>query len=229
MIRLAPVLAVIAVLGLMPGPVVAQQETELCLRVEVTGDVDLSDRSAVQEGVTTGEILVTDVLDCDAVASPAPESQAPDSDVGTGAWVVGPIEVDPATGDRRASASLAAAEGTVWWGEPYTLTITCSLGIIDVAVTWLWELGPERLVDVETKIGDDQSTTEPWFNDGQSTSYGRDDEEFIQSLLGETLLSQQVALPQQVAVPQGGMAAVAVFDISGIENAVANVREACGS
>jgi hypothetical protein len=222
MTRLVPVLAVVAVLGLMAGPVVAQQETELCLRVELTGEVDLSDGSAVQEAVTTGEILVTDVLDCDAVAS-APASQAPPSDVNTGAWIVGPIEDDPVTGARRASAALVAAEGRVWYGDPFTLTVRCDLGITDVIVTWYWQLGPERLVNVDTRIGDAEFTTEPWFNDGQATSYGRDDVAFIKSLFGETRLTQQVAVKEM-----GTDLAVAVFDISGIEDAMANVREACG-
>jgi hypothetical protein len=169
----------------------------------------------------TGEILVTGVVPCDGASAP-PASPAPVSDGGTGAWVVGPIEENPVTGELRASASLSAAEGTVWFGDPYTLTITCDLGITDVIVTWLWNLGPERLVDVDTRIGDAEFTTEPWLNDGQATSYGRDDVAFIESLFGETRLAQQVGVPEL-----GTEKAVAVFDISGIENAVANVREAC--
>jgi hypothetical protein len=206
--------------------VVAQTETALCLRVQVAPDVDLTDASAVQEGIGTGEILVTDVVPCDAVTEPAASaasaaSTTPASEVDTGAWIVGPIEVDPETDDRRTQASLVAASGTVWYGDPYTLTIACAEGSTHVTVTWLWQLGPERIIDVDTWIGDGEVTREAWFNDGQATRYGSAETTFIESLFGETRLAQQVA------VPDAGLA-IAEFDITGIENAVANVRETCG-
>ena len=124
------------------------------------------------------------------------------------------------TEQRRAQASLIAESGTVWYGDPYTLTIACADGGTQLTVTWLWQLGPERLIDVATRIGDGEVTTEPWFNDGQVTGYGRADRAFIESLFGETRLALEVK------VPDAGVAS-AEFDITGIENAVANVREAC--
>jgi hypothetical protein len=218
--RLVQALAVVIVLTTVPVPVVAQTETALCLRVQAATDVDLTDASAVQEGIVWGDIVVTEVVPCDATTAPM-ASATPVSDVGTGAWIVGPIEVDPMTDDRRALVSLVAESGTLWNGDPYTLTIACADGSTELRVTWLWDLGPERLVNVDTRIGDGEVTREPWFNDGQSTSYGGADTTFIESLFGETRLAHQVQVP-------GGSPATAAFDISGIENAVASVREACG-
>jgi hypothetical protein len=209
-------LAVVVVLAAVAAPVAAQTDTPLCLRVQAAPDVDLTDASVVQ----AGEILVTDVVPCDAVIPPV-ESGTPVSDVGTGAWVVGPVEVDPMTDERRARASLVAESGAVWYGDPYTLTIACADGSTQLTATWHWQLGPERLINVNTRIGDGEVTTEPWFNEGQATGYGHVDSDFVESLFGETRLALQIEVPDEGP-------AIADFDITGIENAVANVREACG-
>jgi hypothetical protein len=216
--RTVRTLGVAIVLVAIAAPVVAQTDTNLCLRVQAAPDVDLSDAVAVQDAIVNGVIQVTGVIACEGAAAPA-ASAAPIPD--TGAWIVGPVEVDPMTDDRRAVATLIAESGTVWYGDPYTLSITCAGGSTELTVTWLWDLGPERLVDVDTRIGEGEVTTEPWFNSGQATSYGGSDTAFIESLFGETRLAQEV---QTV---DAGVAA-AVFDITGIEDAVANVRETCG-
>ena len=109
--RYVQALGVAIVLAAVAAPVVAQTETDLCLRVQAAPEVDLTDASAVQDGIGTGEILVTDVVPCEAVTAPV-ASATPVSDVGTGAWVVGPIEIDPMTDDRRALVHLDAESGT---------------------------------------------------------------------------------------------------------------------
>ena len=220
--RLVQALAVIIVLAAVAAPVVAQTETALCLRVRAAPEADLTAAAAVEDGIIFGDIVVTEVVPCDAVAGPM-ASATPVSEVGTGAWDVPPIEVDPMTDDRRALVSLVAASGTFWNGDPYTLTIACADGSTELTVTWLWDLGPERLIDVDTRIGDGEVTREPWFNSGQATSYGGADTTFIESLFGGTELALRVDVPGESLGE-----ATAGFDISGIENAVANVREACG-
>jgi hypothetical protein len=208
-------------LAALAAPVLAQTDADLCLTVQAAPGVDLTDASAVQDGIGTGEILVTAVVPCDAAAAPG-ATTAPVSEVGTGAWIVGPIEVDPMTDDRRAVASLVAASGTDWFGAPFTLTIGCTDGSTKLTVDWIREeLGPENLVNVDTRIGDGEVTTEPWFNGRHSTSYGGSETAFIESLFGQTQLAHRVQVTD-------GRLATAVFDITGIENAVANVRETCG-
>jgi hypothetical protein len=220
--RLVQALAVVIVLATVPVPVVAQTETVLCLKVHAATDVDLTDEAAVQEGIGTGEILVTDMLPCDAATAPV-SSATPASDVGTGAWIIGPVEVDPMTDDRRAQVSVTAQSGAFYDGEPYTLVIACDDGSTQLTVTWLWDLGPERLIDVDTRVGDGEVTREPWFNSGQATSFGGAESRFIESLFGETELALRVDVPGESLGE-----ATAVFDITGIENAVAVVREECG-
>jgi hypothetical protein len=90
-----------------------------------------------------------------------------------------------------------------------------------LSVGWGWKLGPEGTIDVDARIGDGEVTTEPWFNaTGWDTNYGGAESTFIESLFDETRLALQTT------TESGPVSAV--FDITGIVNAVANVREVCG-
>lgn len=217
--RFVQSLGVAIVLAAAAAPVVAQTDTNLCLRVQAAPEVDLTDASSVQDGIGTGKILVTEVVPCGAVAAP---STPPVSSVGTGAWDVRPIEVDPLTDDRSAIVYLAAGSGTMYSGAPITLMITCTGGSTDLSVDWGWTLAPDELIDVATRIGDGEVTTDGWFNVGRvATAYGGAETAFIKSLFGETQLALRLTTPESYEI-------TAVFDISGIENAVAYVRETCG-
>jgi hypothetical protein len=218
--RTVRTLGVAIVLVAIAAPAVAQTETDLCLTVQTASDVDLTDATAVQDGIGTGEILVTGVVPCEGTTGPV-ASASPIADAGTGAWIVGPVEVDPMTDDRRALAHLEAETGTTSVGGPITLDISCAEGSTGLSVGWGWRLGSERLIDVDTRIGEGEVTTEPWFNStGWDTSYGGAESAFIQSLFGESRLALRLTT-------EAGPVSAA-FDITGIEDAVANVREVCG-
>ena len=74
---------------------------------------------------------------------------------------------------------------------------------------------------MDTRIGDGPVTTDNWFNTTETeTGYGGSDVAFIKSLFGETQLVLRTTTIDGTIT--------AVFDITGIENAVASVREACG-
>jgi type VI secretion system protein VasI len=218
--RSVQAVAIVVMLLAAAAPVVAQTETALCLRVQAATDVDLTDAQVVQQGIGTGEIVVTEVVPCEGETAPM-ASTTPSSDTDTGAWIVQPIEFDASTDDQRASVSLKAESGTTWYGAPVQLTIWCADGNTEYAVSWGWDLGRGHLIDVSTQIGDGAWTTEAWFNDGSGTDYGGADTTFIESLFGEARLAHQVQ-------PWNADIVTAVFDLTGIENAVAGVREACG-
>jgi hypothetical protein len=218
--RTVRTLGVAIVLVAMAAPVVAQTDTDLCLRVQAAPDVDLSDAVAVQNAIANGVIQVTGVIACEGPAAPA-GSAAPVPD--TGAWIVGPIEVDPVTDRRQAFLHLDAESGTTRAGRPIELWIACQGGSTELGVVWGWMLGSDSLIEVDTRVGDGAITTEPWLRStsGSSTSYGGADTALIESLFGETRLAHRVRL-------EDGSLITAAFDITGIEKAVANVRETCG-
>jgi hypothetical protein len=217
MSRSARVVAVVILLTAIAAPVTAQAEIALCLRVEAGSEVDLTDPAAIQDGISSGQILVSEVVPCEGVASPmASASQIPD----TGAWKVLHDETDQITGDRRVSVYLDAESGVSSLDLPTQLLIDCSEGELIAWVSWGWDLGPEPIIDVETRIGDGEPVTEPWFNEGEHTVYGKSDAAFITSLFGESRLAVGVATTEAGRV-------TALFDVTGIEAAVAGVREAC--
>ena len=80
--RLVQALAVVIVLAAVAVPVVAQTETALCLRVQAAPDVDLTDAAAVEDGIIFGDIVVSEVVPCDAAT--APQASA------TPVWTSGP-------------------------------------------------------------------------------------------------------------------------------------------
>jgi type VI secretion system protein VasI len=98
--------------------------------------------------------------------------------------------------------------------------IECTEGQVIAWVNWGWEVGPESIVNVETRIGDREPTMEPWFNEGELAVYGRSDTAFIESLFGESRLALGLTTTEAGRV-------TALFDVTGIEAAVAGVREAC--
>lgn len=218
--RLVPALAVVIVLAAVAVPVVAETETALCLRVQAAPEVDLTDAAAVEEGIVFGDIVVTEVVPCEGATAPM-ASATPVSDVGIGAWDVRPLEIDPMTDDPRALVYLTAESGTSRFGIPITLSIGCTDESTRLTVSWIDWLGRDDLIKVDTRIGDGPVTTDHWINTTETeTGYGGSDVAFIKSLFGETQLVLRTTTVDGTIT--------AVFDITGIENAVASVREACG-
>ena len=217
MSKVVRALAIGAMLVATGTPVAAQADTALCLRVQATSEVDLTDPSAVRDGIGSGEIVVTEVVPCETLTTAlASASPIPD----TGAWKILYDETDQVTGDRRVSVYLDAVSGVSRLDLPIQLLITCSNHGVEAAVSWGWDLGPEAIIDVDTRIGDGEITTDPWFNEGEDTGYGRGDTVFIESLFGESQLAVKVTTPEAGPIS-------ALFDIAGTEAAVAGVREAC--
>jgi type VI secretion system protein VasI len=200
-------------------PASAQSEADVCLHVQAAPEVDLTDAAGFVAGIVSGDVVVTEVLPCEAVDKPM-ASATPTSEAGIGRWDVQPLEVDPMTDQPRAGVHLRAASGASRFGRPITLTIECTDEGTRLSVDWVDWLGPDELIDVETRIGDGPVTTDKWFNAETATVYGGSEVTFIKSLFGERRLALGTT-------PVDGPI-TATFDITGIENAVANVRAACG-
>ena len=190
----------------------------LCLRIQDTSDVDLSDASAVQDGIASGEVVITEVIPCESTTAPM-ASASPITDVG--AWKVLYDETDALTGDRDYGVYLDAESGVSESDLPIQLVIGCSDRGVEVVVRWGWDLGSDPIIDVESQIGDGEIVTSPWLNEGLNAGYGRVDTDFVVSLFNESRLALGVTTPDAGPI-------TALFDITGIESAVTGVREACG-
>ena len=217
MSRVIRALVMVVLLGTIVAPVRAQGETAVCLQVETIGEVDLTDALSIQEGIRDGSVLVTDVVPC--AADPAPVDSAPPV-AGTGAWQVLSDVTDSVTGDRRVTVILDAASGLTSRGRPIRLSIACADGWVVVAVDWGWNLGPGPHTDVQIRVGDGEVAVDPWHVKGEITNHGGSGIPFVKSLYGESRLA--LSVPTRDA---GQLSAT--FDITGIEEAVAGMREVC--
>jgi hypothetical protein len=218
----ALVLAALLVAGASPALAQTLEEASLCLVVEAPADTDLANLDELRAGLASGTISVLDSRECGSQVAPSP---APIEPVWvTVDWVVLDIVLDPLTAAEEATAILAAETGTSLLDTPVGLAIRCNDGKTELILTWgeISYFLDEPLV--VTRIGDQPAEERHWnpsTSNTNATFYPGDDVAFIKSLFGE---SKFVA--RTTPLSQGSI--TASFDIRGIENAVVNVREACG-
>lgn len=193
-------------------------DTPLCLVVRAAPDIDLENPVVVQTQIATGAIEVTDVVPCDGAAEPTAAPPAGD----TGMWVVGDIETDPLTDAPTAVLSLDASSGANAFGNAITLVIRCSNGDTELYAVWGDYLGSDTLVSVDTRVGDDEVSHDLWSSstDNTATFYWGDVVPFVRRLMAADRLVLKTT-------PYNASPVTAVFDLAGMENALANVREAC--
>ncbi len=203
----------------------ATVEVPLCLVVRAAPDVDLENPVVVQTQIATGAIEVTDVVPCDG--APEPTDAPPAGD--TGAWIVGEIETDPMTDEPVANSGLLASSGTSSDGTPIMLGVACTAaGTTRLAIGWHDYLGSDSLVEVQMRIDDGTASSELWslLDNGEITiytdpsSFSDDAVDMIMRLTGASRLVVQVRTFANGTT-------TATFDLAGMENAIANVREAC--
>lgn len=211
-------LAVLALAGVMmvPAPAAAQSPevaTSRVLCITVTGAPDAVTPGSLLAGLLNGSISLDAVGDC-----PPSPTETPQPVGVTGAWIVGEIERDPLTDEPTAAAGLFAEDE-----NGVGLVIRCRPGKeTEAFINWGEYLGsdPPR---VTTRLDDDEPKERTWnaSTDSRSTFYPLDPIEFIESLFGRRRLVAQTT-------PFNEAPKTVVFTLAGVEEAVANVREACG-
>jgi type VI secretion system protein VasI len=198
---------------LIPPAGAAAVEEDLCLRVD-PGIGSLADLDTVTLGFERGWIEILEVVPCDGGVGAG--------SVTAGDWDIGDLEQDPLTDEATAIAMLEAESGANRFGTPIGLLIRCSNGSTELFIAWQDYLGSDS-PRVQSRIGDAKPSDMRWnlSTSSDSTFYPKDAVAFVKSMFGE---SQFVAQTQPYS--EGNV--TAVFNITGIEEAVVNVREACG-
>ena len=185
----------------------------------------------MKAGLADGTIQVVEVVPCaeDLVLAESPAVEEPVGDEDTddavsatsGDWVIGDIESDPLTDEPTALLGLISESGTNAFGDPITLLIRCRNGETDLFISWGDYLGsgPAR---VTTRVGYGEPRARRWSlsTDGTATFLTGDAISFVKNLIGETSLVAQTQ-------PYREGNSKALFDLTGIEDALVNVREAC--
>jgi len=143
---------------------------------------------------------------------------SPSEDVG--AWRVS-IETNPLDDSRTVTLILLAESGTSRWGTPIGLILRCDSNQTDVYIAWSDYLGSEARVT--WRVGDEDARAAQWSlsTNKEATFYPYDEISFIQQLLTTTRFVAQVT-------PYNESPITAVFDLTGLANAIRPLQEACG-
>ncbi len=139
---------------------------------------------------------------------------------GTGKWETD-ISTNPLDDSKTVLLYLVADTGTTRLGNKPALVLRCKGGVTEVYIAWQMYLGSSA--SVTWRVGDTPATTSVWSlsTDKTATFYPGDKVAFIRQLLSATRFVAQV-------IPYGESPITAVFDLTGIVNAIKPLRETCG-
>ena len=139
-----------------------------------------------------------------------------------GSWILNET-TSPVTGAKTAVIFLIGGEGsTKYLNIPPALYIRCQDKQMDVFVNFAAYIGSSNNT-ISYKIGSDAFKSERWAisDGGTALFYPANDQEFAQSLFNKTSFAVEVQ-----SYSNGKM--TGIFDVSGVENAITPVRQACG-
>lgn len=129
---------------------------------------------------------------------------------------------DPITDFKKSFAMLDAKEGRSSYGDDITLVLRCSSNGAEVYIIWDDFLGSDDAY-VTYRIDSQTARANNWSlsTDNDTTFYPNDDQSFILDLSTAQKLVAQVT-------PYNESPVTAVFDLSGITEAIQPIRQGCG-
>lgn len=138
---------------------------------------------------------------------------------GAGKWITS-IDTNPLDDSKTITLLLQADEGTSKYGDSVSLVIRCSSNGMDVYINWNDYLGSEA--SVTSRIGSKKAKTKKWTlsTTKKATFYPANDVSFLREMLSEKTFVAQVT-------PYNENPVMAVFDISGLSEAIIPLKETC--
>lgn len=142
----------------------------------------------------------------------------PTSIEGKGKWEVN-VDVNPIDDSKTVTLILNADSGTSKWNRPVFLVARCKSNTTEFYIGWNDYLGREA--DVLTRVGDNKATTKRWgmSTDSKATFHDKPIV-FLKEMLTANKLVAQVT-------PYNESPVTAIFDTSGMQNAIKPLRETC--
>ena len=139
---------------------------------------------------------------------------------GVGKWTV-QEDSNPIDDSKTVVLAIRADEGASSWGTPVGLVIRCKSNNTEVYINWGEYLGSEARVTC--RVGSEKATSSMWglSTDSKATFYPGNDIEFVKRLMVAEKFVAQVT-------PYGESPVTAVFDISGLTQAVKPLQATCG-
>ena len=114
-----------------------------------------------------------------------------------------------------------SSEGQSRWRRPITLILRCRSNKTELFINWQDYLGRDT-THVTTRIGSGDAETKSWglSTDNEATFYPNNDVRFIKELLGNDRLVAQTT-------PFNESPITAIFNISGLNEAITPLRDEC--
>lgn len=136
-----------------------------------------------------------------------------------GKWVTS-SDINPIDDSKTITMYLNADSGKNTWGQPLKLIVRCKSNETNLIINWNDYLGSEA--NVLTRVGTNEAVTSPWSisTDSQAT-FHKDPVPFLEEMIKSNKLVAQVT-------PYNANPVTAIFDTSGLENAIKPLRETCG-
>jgi len=138
----------------------------------------------------------------------------------TGSWYVAPVTKDPLTDQSTMYIMVSAHSGKSEFGDSPALYIRCKDGNTEMYINWSTFIDTESAL-VTTRVGSAAASNQilSVSTDYESTFFFAP-EDLIRSMFGQETFIAQVT-------PYSANAITASFDITGIENAIFEVRATC--
>jgi type VI secretion system protein VasI len=138
---------------------------------------------------------------------------------GNGKWAVS-SNTNPIDDSTTVVLVLQAESGRGSYGDPVALIIRCSSNQTNMYINWRSYMTDDTRVT--TRIGDASAQTAVWSNstDNQAT-FRRQPIPFVEEMMTANSFVAQ-------ATPYSENAITAIFDTSGLKNAIRPLREECG-
>ena len=171
----------------------------------------------MQESDSKKLICFNAIGDKYGLSGPASGAREVDDDVG--AWVIRD-ETNPIDDSRDVTLILVAESGKTKFGDEVVLIARCSSGEVDVYLSW-HEYFSEDDAYVTERVGSQKARTRRW---SLSTSNQATFSPTPQKLLEEMLTADKFLAK---ATPYNENPITAIFDTTGMGNAIAPLREAC--
>lgn len=136
-----------------------------------------------------------------------------------GEWDVD-IEINPIDDSKTVVLSVKSSSGVSFFGTPGAFVLRCKSNETDAYINWGNLLG--RRAFVVSRIGKEEAKRKEWhLSTNRKSSFHPTPVSFIKNMIGHDILVAQIA-------PLGKSPITTTFNISGLENAVVPLREACG-
>lgn len=137
---------------------------------------------------------------------------------GKGKWDVS-VDVNPIDDSKTVILALPADSGKSRWGDAIFLIARCKSNQTDLYIGWNDYLGSKA--NVLTRMGDNKAATKRWdMSTTKKATFHNKPITFLKEMLQSNKLVAQVT-------PYNENPVTAVFNTSGLENAIKPLRETC--